>query len=123
MKTFRSHTSSSAAYKDGNSGKNEGWRILGTLIGGAGSGLSSQALGLNDAGLIVGWSRSSGGIKAVVWENYQSPSATDLNTKIPTADQANWLLQYAMSINSSGKIVGYGQKNGSQHAFLLTPNP
>ena len=112
-----------AAYKDGNSGKNKGWRVFGVLTGGAGSGLSAQVYGLNDNGLAVGWSRSSSGNRACVWENYQTPAATDLNTKIPTADQANWLLQVATGINASGKIVGYGLKNGNQHAFLLTPAP
>ena len=112
-----------ASYKDGNSGKNKGWRTLGVLSGGSGAGLSSIALGLNDAGLAVGWSRSSTGIKAVVWENYQSPTATDLNLKIPVADRPNWVLQYATGINASGKIAGYGLKNGSQRAFLLTPYP
>ncbi len=32
-----------------------------------------RALGLNNVGLVVGWSRGSTGYKAVVWENYQSP--------------------------------------------------
>lgn len=82
---------------------------------------------MNDSGLIVGWSRTAttgnGNPKAVVWENYQSPVATDLNLKIPIADRPNWLLQYATGINASGKIVGYGLKNGQQRAFLLSPLP
>lgn len=122
-----SATERRAAYKDGNSRKNLGWRTLGVLSGGAGAGLSSQALGINDGGLIVGWSRTTttgtGNPKAVVWENYQAPVATDLNLKIPVADRPNWLLQYATGINMSGKIVGYGLKGGQQRAFLLTPIP
>lgn len=122
-----SATESRAAYKDGNSRKNLGWRILGVLLGGAGTGLSSQALGINDVGLIVGWSRTTtsgnGNPKAVVWENYQTPGATDLNLKIPVADRPNWVLQYTTAINASGRIVGYGLKNGNQKAFLLTPIP
>jgi len=77
-----SATERRAAYKDGNSSKHKGWRTLGVLSGGAGTGLSSQALGMNAVGLIVGWSRSTttgtGNPKAVVWENYQAPTATDL---------------------------------------------
>jgi len=116
-----------AAYKDGNSGKNKGWRTLGVLSGGSGAGLSAQALGMNDFGLIVGWSRTTtsgnGNPKAVVWENYQSPTASDLNLKIPVADRPNWELQYATGINAPGKIIGSGLKNGIQRAFLLTPIP
>ena len=122
-----SATEMRAAYKDGNSGKHKGWRILGVLPGGAGAGLSAQALGMSDVGLIVGWSRTAttgnGNPKAVVWENYQSPVATDLNLKIPVADRANWSLQYATGINATGRIVGYGLKSGVQRAFLLTPVP
>ena len=118
-----SATEQRAAYKDGNSGKHKGWRTLGVLQGGSGAGLSAQALGMNDVGLIVGWSRSTTGNKAVAWENYQFSTATDLRTKIPTAQQAAWSLQAATAVNSSGKIVGYGLKNGAQRAFLLTPNP
>jgi hypothetical protein len=118
-----SATEQRASYKDGNSGKNKGWRSFGVLSGGSGVGVSSLALGLNDLGLTVGWSRSSTGYKAVVWENYQTPVATDLNLKIPVADRPNWVLQYATGINASGKIIGYGLKNGQQRAFLLTPVP
>lgn len=122
-----SATEHRAAYKDGNSPKHKGWRTLGVLSGGTGAGLSAQALGINDVGLIVGWSRTTisgnGNPKAVVWENYQTPAATDLNLKIPVADRPNWMLQYATAINASGQIVGYGLKNGSQRAFLLTPIP
>lgn len=122
-----SATEKRAAYKDGNSRKNLGWRTLGVLSGGSGTGWSAQALGMNDVGLIVGWSRTittgTGNPKAVVWENYQAPAATDLNLKIPLADRPNWLLQYATGINTTGRIVGYGLKNGQQRAFLLTPLP
>jgi hypothetical protein len=84
-------------------------------------------LGINNVGLIVGWSRTTttgtGNPKAVVWENYQSPVANDLNLKIPVADRPNWLLQSAYGINSNGRVVGSGLKNGQQRAFLLTPIP
>ncbi len=60
-----------AAYKAANSGKHKGWRTLGVLAGGTGTGNASQALGLNNTGLIVGWSRptANGSPHAVVWEN------------------------------------------------------
>lgn len=120
-----SATENRAAYKDGNSGKHQGWRLLGVLPGGAGAGNTAQALGLNDVGLIVGWSRTTptGGSRAVVWENYQTPTATDLNSKIPTGDQAVWVLSSATAINQAGCIVGYGTKSGTVRGFLLTPIP
>ena len=120
-----SATENRAAYKDGNSGKHQGWRLLGVLPGAAGAGNAAQALGLNDAGLIVGWSRttSTGSPRAVVWENYQTPTATDLNSKIPAGDQAVWVLTSATAINQAGQIVGYGTKSGTYRGFLLTPVP
>jgi hypothetical protein len=120
-------TESRAAYKDGHSGKNRGWRYLGVLSGGTGPGQSSLALGMNDVGVIVGWSRTTttgdGSPRAVVWDNSVSPAANDLTLKIPSADQQHWVLQRAYAINNSGKIVGVGLKDGVQKAFLLTPNP
>lgn len=99
---------------------------MGVLYGGTGAGNASQALGINNAGVIVGWSRTATGTgvpRAVAWDTYQNPAAVDLNTKIPLSDQSSWVLKSATAINQSGCIVGYGTKNGIQRAFLLTPKP
>jgi probable HAF family extracellular repeat protein len=42
----------------------------------------------------------------------------DLNCLIPA--DTSWELQYAVDINDSGMIVGWGSHNGASHAFLLT---
>ena len=99
---------------------------MGVLYGGAGAGNASQALGINNAGVIVGWSRTTTGTgvpRAVAWDTYQNPTAMDLNQMIPPADQAVWLLKSATAINQAGCIVGYGTKNGATRGFLLTPKP
>jgi probable HAF family extracellular repeat protein len=43
----------------------------------------------------------------------------DLNSLIPA--NSGWTLIEANAINTSGQIVGYGNHNGFNHAFLLTP--
>lgn len=43
----------------------------------------------------------------------------DLNARI--ADDAGWVLEDTDHINARGQIVGYGEHEGQEHAFLLTP--
>lgn len=115
-----------AAYKDGNSGKHRGWKLFGVLPGGSGAGRSAQALGINDRGLAVGWSRSSlspgAPTSAVAWDNYHPHAAVDLNKRIPASAQSLWKLQTAQGINDQGWIMGVGTYNGARHAYLLKPN-
>jgi probable HAF family extracellular repeat protein len=35
--------------------------------------------------------------------------------------QSGWVLSGAKDINNSGQIVGFGNLNGEERAFLLTP--
>jgi len=86
-------------------------------------GQFSKALSVNDYNLVVGM--------ATVHDAYQSGHAfmfdgqamTDLSL-LPEVAAAGWSeLSYANDINNAGQIVGYGQINGEQHAFLLTPVP
>jgi probable HAF family extracellular repeat protein len=87
---------------------------LGTLTGGN----SSRANALNESGQIVGWSTSSVGNRAFL---YESGAMTDLNSLIdPTT---GWVLREASDINESGQIVGWGLLNGQTRAFLITPVP
>ena len=87
---------------------------LGALTGGS----SSRAYALNESGQIVGWSASSVGNRAFL---YESGAMIDLNSVIDPA--TGWALQEAQDINESGQIVGWGLHNGQIRGFLLTPVP
>jgi probable HAF family extracellular repeat protein len=85
---------------------------LGTL-----GGTYSGAFDINDSGEIVGYAAAAGNApRAVLW---QGGSMIDLNTVLPSG--SGWVLHYAMAINNSGDIVGWGYLNSSPRAFLLTP--
>ncbi len=43
----------------------------------------------------------------------------DLDTLLPA--NSGWTLQYAVGINASGQICGFGTHNGATHAFILNP--
>ncbi|MFQ5400803.1 MAG: hypothetical protein ACE5E7_14555 [Anaerolineae bacterium] len=75
---------------------------------------SSEARGINSAGVVVGRSQLTGQDRAVLWEK---GSIVDLNDLLPP--DSGWLLTVAESINDAGWIVGAGVINGEQHAFLL----
>ncbi|MGZ5801645.1 MAG: hypothetical protein ACXWJZ_13540 [Burkholderiaceae bacterium] len=44
----------------------------------------------------------------------------DLNS-LPAVKKNGWFLSNAFAINNIGQIVGSGNLNGYEHAFLLTP--
>jgi probable HAF family extracellular repeat protein len=73
----------------------------------------SFALGMNNVGQVVGWSK----YRAFVWS--PSTGMLDLNNLIPA--NSGWFLQAANAINDKGQIVGEGTLNGQIEAFLLTP--
>ncbi len=110
---------------------------LGTLPGAAGSGASA----LNGRGEVVGsadFSPSAAGEalgmrlresnplrrlfrthytrRAFVW---RAGRMADLNDLIPP--DSGWTLAEARGINDRGQIVGDGEHNGQERAFLLTP--
>jgi|GEM_PF-1475563 len=78
---------------------------------------NSSAAGINDQGVVVGYSSDYGNDShAFVWRN---GILTDLNDLIDPA--AGWELLTAADINEAGQIVGYGSHNGETRAFLLEP--
>ncbi|HXI71481.1 MAG TPA: hypothetical protein VNN22_14085 [Verrucomicrobiae bacterium] len=90
---------------------------LGTL-----GGDYSYAIGINNSNTLVGGSfvDASDSIyhAFIAVRNVLS----DLNNQLD-ASGTGWELNEARAINDSGQIVGIGQFNGTNHAFLLNPVP
>lgn len=81
--------------------------------------LSSEAMSINDAGVLVGWAEKAVGvITAFVYDGF---NMIDLNTRL--ADSTGWQLLEARGINNKGQIVGRGTYNGQMVAFVLDPTP
>lgn len=92
-----------------------GMRDLGTLPGDT----ISEALGINDEGLIVGESCGTNGCRAVLW---QKGNIVDLNTRVAPGygDQ----LVYANDINDDNAITGQSVNatSGVSSTFLAVPS-
>ena len=71
---------------------------------------SSNALAINDAGVIVGGMIVGGISHAMV---YTGGTMYDINSLINAIDASHWLLYEADDINSSGQIVGWGLYDSS----------
>lgn len=94
------------------------WQIntitdLGTI-----GGSNSHAFGINDAGTVVGYSKTKNHLNnhAFVWRD---GIMKDINDLLPA--NSGWELISALDINNNGQIVGFGKFNGRDKAFLLTP--
>jgi probable HAF family extracellular repeat protein len=89
---------------------------------------SSQAYGINNAGLVVGSAQreyGSGRTSAFIYDlNASTPVMLDLNTLIDCGSDVNarWDLAAAKAINNNGEILGYGSFGTAQKAFLLRPS-
>jgi len=101
---------------------------LGTLSPNNASSVSG-AFGVNDSGMIVGFSADGGAVPGTLPINprafvYSNGKMVDLNSLLP-AGCAGWTLVVANAINDNGQIVGAayvgGYPNGVEHGFLLTP--
>jgi probable HAF family extracellular repeat protein len=91
--------------------------------GGSASDSDSRALGINDAGQIVGSSNAPGGVGVThAFLAQWAPGGgvmIDLNNLLPA--NSGWVLNEADAINNAGQIVGFGSHNGQKQVpFLLT---
>jgi probable HAF family extracellular repeat protein len=90
-------------------------QVLGTLPGGGGT----QAIGINNAGQVVGISISSGGgSSSFLWS--EEAGMQDLNDLIPA--DSGWELGDVQDINDNGQIVGEGRYNGQRRGYVLVPS-
>jgi probable HAF family extracellular repeat protein len=78
----------------------------------------SQALAINNPGVIVGASYASNLSPPEAWI-YGAGGLRPLNDLIDAS--LGWDLRVAAGINDSGQIAGYGAHSGQIHAFRLTP--
>ncbi len=76
------------------------------------------AYGINEIGQIVGEANTSseGDPRAFFYDKGAMHDLTDL------AGRSDWVLEKAYAINTAGEIVGVGRFNGTESAFLLSPN-
>lgn len=102
---------------------------LGTLFPGNPHARGS-AFGINDCGMIVGWSAKGGGTPGhppVDWRAfiYSAGRMVDLNSLLSRDMQSKWTVVAAESINSKKQIIAAayygGYPNGVEHAVLLSP--
>jgi hypothetical protein len=103
-------------------------------LGVLGTGNWSAAYGINDQGLIVGQSTTSGAyqMRAFVVGNAGNPGSQPmleltgqawvfLAGNWYTAASTGWTLMSAERINGNNWIVGWGYKGGQYRAFMLSP--
>lgn len=80
-----------------------------------------EAVALNNAGEVIGKLYSQDPFSDDIPLLWKDGVQYNLNDLIPV--EAGWEIMYASDINNLGQIVGYGQINGQEHAFLMTPVP
>lgn len=86
-------------------------------------GTYSNALSVNDAGVVVGIATVNDGLQSGHAFLFDGEEMTDLSL-LPSVQLAGWSeLTRAIDINNSGQIIGVGILNGQQRSFLLTPVP
>ena len=86
-----------------------------TVLKDPGGEAVSAAVSINANGQSVGYAETANGDEAVLWQ--PSGKATNLGGLLGPA----WSDTQAVAINDVGDIIGYGEFNGAQRGFLLTP--
>jgi len=88
-------------------------------LGGTASAYSNMANGINDSGVVVGYSAAAGGlIEACLWQN---GAVTNLGTLTGGTTQlsAGYINSSATGINESGQIAGYSLTAGNVYHAVL----
>ncbi|MEM8757710.1 MAG: hypothetical protein AAGF47_08000 [Planctomycetota bacterium] len=96
------------------------------------SGVGTDALAVNEAGIVVGWVPrvldTDDGVfllddsVAFIWS--ESAGTVELSTLIPDGSADGWQLDEATDITNSGVVVGNGiNPDGQQRGFILIPRP
>lgn len=80
-----------------------------------GAGSEARATGINEEGLIVGYTSDSEVNTATIWIDGE---AVDLNDYLPAG--SGWVLTEAREINNHNVVVGSGELNGDIRAFILS---
>ena len=90
--------------------------LFGTLGGG-----NSDAYGINDYDVVVGWSEAPAPLPltAFIWTEQEGMVA--LHSLIYST--SGWILNMARAINDSGQITGWGYFEGKSRAYRLDPIP
>ena len=83
-----------------------------TFLGGTSE---ARATGINEEGLIVGYTSDSEVNTATIWIDRE---AVDLNDYLPAG--SGWVLTEAREINNHNVVVGSGELNGQIRAFVLS---
>lgn len=78
----------------------------------------SSAFGINNMGLVVGFSNTGAESRATLWEDN---AAIDLTLMLTNGQ--GWNLWQATGINNKGQIIGFGAYEGRWAGYLLTPVP
>src|SRR5215471_9567114 len=84
-----------------------------TNLGVLAQGKYSQGFGINNSGVVVGWSNLTYTGSVYHAFVYSNGKMQDLNKLIPS--NSGWTLSTAYSINDAGQIVGYGTLRNQQH--------
>lgn len=100
-----------AAIRNQNVGSNQ---IIGKL---SPSDSVARALGVNDAGTVVGFSQGTGGFV------YDTTTGMQSLTSMLAPESNGWTVLSADDINNHGQVVGTGRFGGLDHAIILTPIP
>jgi hypothetical protein len=89
----------------------------------------SIAVGINDAGLIVGWSATnppSAGLpfssQCTLWQDDDSaPPPTPVALSALVTNGEDWELRQCLGVNRNGVLLGEGTRQGVRTAFLAIP--